>query len=161
MTLRNCSGTHPLKWGYENSNFWDMSSSDKNILTQYQENLCEYGGTFGVLITLTTMIQHIIAVISNWLTQSMLVVYVFALTSFFLLVFKKAIAPYLLIASTVLAVSVVFIWSKYHAFSLMVVVFALYHMIIVAVIFIDGIPGKLKERLLAEKAERDAWAGKI
>lgn len=150
-----------MNWDYENFKLLTMSHSNKGNLTQYQENLCEYGGTFGVLITLTTAIQHLAAVISNWVTQSILVVYVFALIAFFLLIFKKAVSPYLLIASTVLAATIVFIWSKSYAFSLIVMLFALYHMIIVAVIFIDGIPWMLKQKQLAEKAERDVWAGKI
>jgi hypothetical protein len=137
------------------------SAPEQNILTERQLNLCEYGGAFGVLLSLTCLIQHFIVTINNWITQSMIPCYLFAIVVFLLLAFKKTIAPLLLIISGVLSLGVQFLWTKHQAISVVVLSLFLYHVIIIVCIYVEHVPAKLKQKQQAEKAEQDAWAGKI
>ena len=68
-----------------------MSSSQTTALTERQLNLCEYGGTFGVLLSLTCLIQHLIVTINNWITRAMTPYYLFAIVVFILLGLKKPV----------------------------------------------------------------------
>jgi hypothetical protein len=131
------------------------------ILTERQLNLCEYGGAFGVMLSLTCLIQHFIVTINNWITQSMIPCYLFAIVAFLLLAIKKPVAPFFLIISGVLSLFAQFLWTKHQSISVVVLCLFLYHVIIIVGIYAEHVPSKLKQKKDAEKAERETWAGKI
>jgi hypothetical protein len=138
-----------------------MSGSPLNPLTERQQNLCEYGGVFGVLLTLTCLVQHLVVTVSNWITYSMIPFYLFIIVTFFLLSFKKTAAPVLLIASAVLALLLQGVWMLHYSFSLVVLILFLYLVVIIVSLYGEQVPAGLRNKQKAEKAEEDSWAGKI
>lgn len=138
-----------------------MSSSNNTIFSERQLNLCEYGGAFGVLLSLTCLIQHLVVTVNNWITQSLVPGYLFAIVAFLLLALKKTAAPVLLIISGVLSMIIVFVWTKHQAFSAVVIGLLLYHIVLLVGLYVEQVPAKLKENQQAKKTEEDAWAGKI
>ena len=138
-----------------------MSKTPHNILSERQLNLCEYGGAFGILLSLTCLIQHLIVTVDNWITQLMTPYYIIAIIVFFFLAFKKTIAPILLIISAVLSIIVLMTWIKHQAFSAVVTGLFLYHVIIIIALYVEQVPSKLKERKRLEREEENNWAGKI
>ncbi len=136
--------------------------SPLNPLTNRQENICTYGGTFGVLLALTCLIQHIaVTNPQHWLGKLMIPAYLFAIFSFFMLAFQKVVALPLLIVSAVLAMGIEFIWIKDIAFSLVVLILLMYHIIMIAVLYTEQIPERLKQKRKALLEEEMKWAGKI
>jgi len=87
--------------------------------------------------------------------------YVFAIISFLLLGFQIHFSVFLLIVSAAISLMIEFLWMANFAFSLVVLLLFLYHGVIVVVVFVEGIPKKLRMKSAAAKAERDLWAGKI
>lgn len=138
-----------------------MSETPHNVLTERQLNLCEYGGAFGVLISLTCLIQHLIVTINNWITQLMIPYYFIAITVFLLLAFKKTYSVILLIISGVLSLIILLAWIKHHAFSVIVMALFFYHVIMIIALYVEQVPSKLKEKKRLEREEEDSWAGKI
>ena len=128
---------------------------------QKDENLCEYTGLFGVLLSLTCLIQHFVVTRSLWITQLMTVGYIFAIISFLLLALKKPVAPVLLIISAGFSFIMQIIWMKGFAFSLVVLLLVLYTVVIVVVSYVEQVPQKLKQKRQAEKEEEELWARKI
>jgi hypothetical protein len=132
-----------------------------NILTKSENNLCDYAATFGVLLSLTCLVQHLIFAIPGRVTNPMIGGYVLAVISFLLLGLKKPVSIILLIISTVFSFVIEYLWLTHYSFSLVVLLFFLYNLIITIILFAEQIPKKLKLKNAAEKAEKDQWAGKV
>jgi hypothetical protein len=138
-----------------------MSAAPLNPLTERQQNFCTYGGTFGILITITCLIQHFVVAISNWLTNSMVLLYVFIAFFFLLLALQKSIAPVLLIVGGVFALIIQYTWLKALSFSLAVLLLFVYHVILLVALYTEQVPEKLNLKRKAELEEEQKWAGKI
>lgn len=133
----------------------------QQYLTYRQKNFCEYGGIFGVLLSLTCLIQHIAVAIPGKATNPMIPGYLFAILAFTLLGLQKTYAIILLIISGAYSAFSEYQWIKHYSFSLVVLLLFIYHVIIIVGLFAEQIPERLKQKRLAEKAEEDAWRGKI
>ncbi len=136
-----------------------MFSSDS--LTNGQKNLCEYGGIFGVLLSLTCLIQHIAVAIPGKATNPMIPGYIFAIAAFVLLGLQKSYAVILIIISATNAAFTEWQWMKHYSFSLVVLMLFIYHFIIIVSMYVEQVPKKLKQKRLAEKEEEDLWKDKI
>jgi hypothetical protein len=136
-------------------------NNHSNSLTDRQENFCEYGGAFGVMLSLTCLIQHLVVSNPGWVTHSMFFVYVFAIFSFLMLGIKKHIAPILLIISGVLSILLIYVWMREMAFSLVVISLFAYHVIMLVCLYVEQVPQQLKRKRMAEIEEEHRWAGKI
>jgi len=132
-----------------------------NILTTAEKNLCEYGGGFGVALTLTCLIQHLIFAIPGPVTNPMIPAYIFSILAFLLFAFQKFFSIIMLIVGGLFSLIIEYLWITHYAFSLVVALLLIYHIVIIVVLFSNGIPAKLRMKKAAEKAERDMWAGKI
>ena len=131
------------------------------ILTNGEKNFCEYGGGFGVLLSLTCLIQHLVIAIPNSTTNPMIPAYVFTIIAFIFLALQKFISVVLLIISAVFSLVIQYLWITHYSFSLVVLLLFVYHMVIIVSFFIENMPKKLKMKKVAEKAERESWSGKI
>ena|SRR5215813_4566678 len=131
------------------------------ILTNREKNLCEYGGGFGVLLTITCLIQHFIYAIPSPITNPMIPAYFFTIASFLFFAFQKGFSIVLLIISAAISFIIEFLWITHASFSLVVLMLFIYNVTIIIALFVENIPKKLKMKRAAEKAERDVWAGKI
>ena len=132
-----------------------------SFFSNRDKNLCEYGGIFGVLLSLTCLIQHIAVAIPGKVTNPMIPGYLFAIAAFILLSLQKTYAIILLIISGAYSAFTEYQWMKHYSFSLVVLLLFIYHVIIVVGLFAEQIPERLKQKRLAEKEEEDAWRGKI
>lgn len=130
-------------------------------LNNHAKNICEYGGIFGVLLSLTCLIQHIAVAIPGKVTNPMIPGYLFAILAFTLLGLQKSYAVILLIISGAYSAYTEYQWIKNYSFSLVVLLLFIYHVIIVVALYAEQIPERLKQKRLAEKAEEDEWRGKI
>ena len=136
-----------------------MSSSKE--LTSLQKNICEYGGIFGVLLSLTCLVQHIAVAIPGNITNPMIPGYIFAVAAFALLGLQKSIAAILIIISAVNAAFTEWQWIHHYSYSLVVLMFFIYHVIIIVAIYVEQVPLGLKQKRLAEKEEEGLWKDKI
>ena len=132
-----------------------------NSLTARQKNLCEYGGIFGVLLSLTCLVQHIVVAIPGRITNPMIPGYIFAIIAFTLLGLQKTYAVIFLIISGVNIAFTEYQWIKHYAFSLVVLMLFIYHVIIIVAMYTEQVPESLKQKRQAEKEEEDLWRGKI
>lgn len=159
MISRNYFGIRLLSWAFK---FNLMSSPQKNqILTHWQKNICEWGGILGALLSLTCLIQHIAVAIPNSITNPMIPGYLLAIISFILLALQKPVAIVLLFISTVYAAINEYLWMSNYAFSLVVLLLFVFHIIILVAVFTEQIPQLLKTLRQAEKEEAAKWEGKI
>ena len=132
-----------------------------NSLTNKQQDFCGYCGTFGALLSLTCLVQHLVISNVHWISFTLLGMYLFVAVSFILLAFQKSIAPALLIISCIVAFFAEATLIISFVFSVAVVLLFVYTVVITIVIYIEGLQKGLKEKALLIKAEREAWEGKI
>jgi len=132
-----------------------------NILTSKQQDICTYSGSFGAMISAACFVQLMVISRDHWLAFVLLGINAFAILAFILLALQKAVAPMLLIsvAALLFLAKLVYIFSG--VFSLVVLISFLYSMVVVALLFVEQLPKKLKEKALAERAEAMAWKDKI
>jgi hypothetical protein len=135
--------------------------SSPEVLTNRQKNLCEYGGIFGVLLSLTCLVQHIAVAIPSKITNPMIPGYLFAIIAFTLLGLQKINAVIFLIISGANAAFTEWQWMKHYAFSLVVLMLFIYHVIIIVAIYVEQVPETLKQKRVAQKEEEDLWKDKI
>jgi hypothetical protein len=136
-----------------------MSSSDS--LSTRQKNLCGYDGIFGVLLSLTCLMKHIAVAIPGKITNPMIPGYLLAIVAFLLLSLQKSYAMILIFISAANAAFTEWQWMKHYSFSLLVLLFFIYHVIIIVSIYVEQVPEKLKQNKQAQKAEKDLWKDKI
>jgi hypothetical protein len=132
-----------------------------NPLTERQTNICNYGGAFGILLSVTCLIQHLVVTRSTWVSQVMVSLYFFAIMAFLLLALLKHYAHILLIISSVFAIIMQYLWMREAAFSLTVTMLFMYHVIILVILFTEQVPQKLKQKKQLQKAEEAEWMGKL
>lgn len=132
-----------------------------DTLTNRQKDICSYGGAFGILLSLTCLIQHMMITRTHWLTFVMLCIYFFAALSFFLLALQKHIAPLLLIISTAFAFIAQVILMRHALFSLVVVLLLMYHVVVVVIMYVEQIPKRLKLKAQLLREEEENWRDKI
>jgi hypothetical protein len=131
-------------------------------LTNRQQDICIYGGLFGVLITITCLIQHLTVANSEYVFYTLIAsAFLFIIISFCLLAFQKPISLIFLCISILLSIGIEIVWMKGLAFSLIVLILFLYTVIIVIVVYAEQIPLRLKQKKQAELEEAQRWKGKI
>ncbi len=138
-----------------------MNKSSLYFLTDRNKEFCTYTGVFGVLLSLTCLIQHFVIAIPHWVTFMVTLVYLFTITSFALLALQKAAAPVMLIISSVLVFMTEAFLMITGLFSLVVILLFIYCIVITIVVYMDGIPKKLSTEAAKQRAERNEWVGKI
>jgi hypothetical protein len=135
--------------------------NDPLSLTSRQKDICEYGGLFGVLLTLTCLIQHLIVAIPGKITNPMIPAYLFIITGFILLGLQRILAAGWLIIGLVFSLIIEWRWMTHYSFSLVVLLLFLYHVIIIVALYAEQIPRDLKRIKQAKEAEEQFWEGKM
>jgi hypothetical protein len=130
-----------------------------DVLTKQQESFCENMGLAGLMIAVTTLIQHMVFMIPGWITITIIPVYVLTITGFVLLMRKSVAALRLLFISAILVLLVEAFMIISLAFSLMVFILLLYLIVIVALLYSGETQKQLKKKYLAEKEELEKWNG--
>lgn len=138
-----------------------LQTTTMELLSKRHQSLCSNLGTFGILISLTCLIQQLVFGTNHWLALVMPVIYLFVAISFLLLTLQKTAAPILLIISAALTFIAEIILMMSLAFSPVVLLLFFYSIIAVVVIYMENVPKKLKEKAQALKMEELAWRDKI
>src|SRR5690242_2048221 len=78
-----------------------MLTPMNNSLTPGQREVCTYTGVFGILLSATCLIQHFVIVVeTNWVTLSLMAIYLFSGLAFGMLIGQHFISPILLIVNS-------------------------------------------------------------
>ena len=141
--------------------YLETMSDHLNPLNNRQKTICEYGGIFGVLLSLTCLIQHIAVAIPGKITNPMIPGYLFAILAFALLGFQKIYAVILLIISAAIAAFTEYQWIMHYSFSLVVLMLFIYHVMIIVGIYTEQIPEAIKRKQQLQKEEEELWKDKI
>src|SRR5258705_876417 len=107
----------------------------KSVLTNRETILCEYGGSFGVLLALTCLVQHLILMISSTTPNLMIFAYIFTCIAFLSLALQKFWSIVLLIVSALLSLLIEYLWIIHYIFSFVVLLLFVYHVVIVVTLF--------------------------
>lgn len=131
------------------------------LLSKRHQNICSNIGTFGILIALTCLVQQMVFGTGHWLAFVMAAIYIFAAISFLLLTLQKTAAPILIIISTAFTFCAEVLLMLMLAFSPVVILLFFYSVVAIVIVYMEGVPGKLKEKALALKMEELAWKDKL
>jgi hypothetical protein len=127
-----------------------------------QQNICIYGGLFGILISATSLIQLMAFTNKNWIAYALLTIYTISLFVFLLLALQKTFAPPFLIAAKALSmIGLVYIAGIERFYSLILIVEFFYSLAFTIVIYMENIPAMLKNRAGLKKQEELAWKDRI
>src|SRR4051812_6018322 len=130
-------------------------------LSEKQESFCETAGVFGVLITLTCLIQHLIFMVPTWITNTAIFMYLLSIVGFALLVKKSTKAFLILLISTILVFIMNDLIFLSQGFSPVVLILFLYSFVITVLIKTSQIQKQLKQKVAFEKEEKAKWKGII
>lgn len=130
-------------------------------LTNRQKDFCAYGGTFGVLLSITCFIQLMVYGLSNWQVTTLFFIYAFAALAFFFLAIQRSVSTILLVISGVLVLFAEVLWMRSAAFSLVVLLLFLYTVVAIVFVFTEQIAQRLTQKKKALEAEEALWRGKI
>ncbi len=125
------------------------------------QNICIYGGVFGILISATCLIQLMTYTYYHWAAYALPAVYAISLFVFLFLALQKLFAPLLMIVSTVLSMIAVAFVMIGRVYSLILIVHFLYSLAMTIVIYMENVPALLKYRAGLKKQEELAWRDKI
>lgn len=129
-------------------------------LQKWQESFCANAGLFGVLLSVTCLLQQLFFFSSHWIVfTAMACIYGLCVVSFVLLIKKAPSAPLLLLVSGILIFLLEVFMMYSLAYSLALVLLMLYLCAVCTVLFVDGIPSLLKKRYALIKEEADKWEG--
>lgn len=130
-------------------------------LTKKQESFCENGGIFGVLISLTCLIQHIVFMIPAWVNYAVIAVYFLSITGFILLAKRSSKAYLIILISSILIFLVTALMILSFVFSLVLLILLIYSILMIVFMKVNDIPKQLHQKEKAERAEREKWDGII
>ena len=128
-------------------------------LTESQENFCENAGIFGILISVTCLIQSFIFMPPHWITYIIIFCYLVSITGFVLLTRKSASALPVILTATILLFLLEALLLVLLTFSLVLLILLLYSIVTVVLMIVNEIQKKLKEKMRFEKAEKEKWDG--
>lgn len=130
-------------------------------LTKHDTGICNYTGAFGVLITLTCIIQLFAYGVNHWLNNVLLTAYAYILFSYFFLAFQRHSSPIILIISCLFSLGIVIVYWEFYIISYIVIIQYVYCVTITGYLFIDGLYGRLVQYEIEKRAEEAVWADKI
>ncbi len=132
-----------------------------NFLTPREKDTCTYTGVFGVLFSLTCLVQHFMYTNPHWITAAFVVVYLYSIFSFSLLTAQRHPAPFMLIIDACLLLVAAVLLIKNGIFSLVVVLTFIYTGVIAVFSYMFEFSLKFKQQLAARREEKALWEGKI
>ena len=130
--------------------------------TKTEESICNYTGAFGILISLTCVIQLFIVAPDHWVNGVMLGVYAYIIFCYFFLAFARHSAPILMIFAAFLSLASTFAFIIINRqISYIVIIQYVYCTTIMTFTFVDGLYQRLVMREMERRMEDAVWAGKI
>jgi predicted membrane protein len=132
-----------------------------DFLTPREKDTCTYTGVFGLLFSLTCLVQHFTYTNPHWITAVFAVVYLYSIFSFSLLTAQRHPAPFLLIIAACLLLAAAVLLLRNGIFSLVVVLTFIYTAVIAVLTYMFQFSLKFKQQLAARREEKAIWEGKI
>jgi len=125
------------------------------------ETLCVTLGTIGAALAATCLYQHFVFMISFWLTNILMVIYIASIIAYVMLAKQKKLAPLFILGIAFLLFfdSLLLVYTR--TFSLIVFMFTMFNIIVVIVMYTIGLPKRLHQYYLDQKAENEFWEDKI
>lgn len=131
-------------------------------LTKHEEGICNYTGAFGILISLTCVIQLFIVAPDHWVNGVMLGVYAYIIFCYFFLAFTRHSAPILMIFASLLSLASTFAFLIINRqISYIVIIQYVYCTTITIFLFVDGLYNRLVAKAMEQRLEEAVWVGKI
>jgi len=127
------------------------------FITRQQESFCENAGLFGVMISITCLIQTMIFMLPHWFPFTIIAVYILSITGFILLMKKSAHAFRILFTCTILVFLMEAFMLISFTFSLVLVILLTYLIIIVTLLYTGEFQGQLRKKNIAEREEEQKW----
>ena len=127
------------------------------FLTKQQESFCENGGLFGVMISITCLIQMMIVMNPHWIPFTIIGIYILCITAFVLLTKKSIHALRLLFISSILVFFMEGFMILSSTFSLVLLILLIYLIVIVALLYTGTIPQQIKKKNIAVLEEEQQW----
>lgn len=128
------------------------------FLTKQQESFCENGGLFGVMISITCLIQMMIVMNPHWIPFTIIGIYILCITAFVLLMKKSIHALRLLFISSILVFLMEGFMLLSNTFSLVLLILLIYLIVIVALLYSGTIPQQIKKKNIAVMEEEQQWS---
>lgn len=132
-----------------------------NVLTENDKNTCSYAGFFGILISVTCLIQNFVFFRPHWFTTILIIIFLFSIVAFSLLIAQHTIAPLLLAISTGLLAGSSLLLLLSIIISPIVIILFIYSLIIMVIVYANGFPAKFRQKKLAAREEQELWKNKI
>ena len=132
----------------------------KEINTKDAE-LCMYLGAVGVVTSLICLIQHLQVITPIVINYYFALAYLLAIVSYILLMVKKPFSTISLIITSTLLFILILFYLLLQCFSLLSSLLMLYTIVVTAVLYINGMPTKLKQHQLYRKQENSFWNDKL
>jgi hypothetical protein len=132
-----------------------------SLFSTRDQDLCNYAGFFGILMSAISLIQHFTITQPGWLSGILACIYIFSIVSFALFAAQKPVSTILLIIVSALIIVSELVVLAHGLFSIILLLLCVYSMVITIYVFVDGIPGRLAQRAAAKRIEDQQWNGKI
>ena len=134
-----------------------------SFLSEREEEVCIYTGIFGGLLTFATTIQHFMLynILMHWIPATIMAIYLFTLASFIMLARQKSYAPLMLLISAAGGLLAAVMTMAGPVFSLLALLQFIVTTTLVIVMYMDGLPARLRGKALALAAEESLWRDKI
>ena len=127
------------------------------FLTKQQESFCENAGLFGVMISITCLVQMVMMMTAHWIPFSVIGTYTICIAGFVLLMKKSTGALRLLTIGTILIFFMAALVLLSNIFSLLLFVLLAYLITIVTLMYTGQIPAQLKKKRMAAIEEAQKW----
>jgi hypothetical protein len=132
-----------------------------SALNNRDKTLCSYAGLFGIMFTLTAIIQLFVIAKDTPVVHWIFALYLYCLVAYSMFAAQHHSSPYLLLGA-VLAVLIVDVTiAKHGLYSLAVMLLFIYSIVVSLFVVMDGLHLRLWRKNLAEQAEEDQWRDKI
>lgn len=130
-------------------------------ISKPNENTCVIMGIFGMLVALTTLIQHLTIISENWLSFAVLGVYILPVFGYIIMMKKSRYTDVFLWISTSLLVFVIILYKLAGVFSMILFLLFAYNIIALILLYILGIKKEMDLKYQDMINEDREWAGKI
>jgi hypothetical protein len=130
-------------------------------LSKSHKGFCENAGVVGVLIGVGCLIQHFIVMGDHWMVIAIMLLYMALITGFVLLAKLQPVCIYILSVAGLLLFGINALYLLSNVYSLLLIIFLCYTIVIVVYFLMENLLPKLQERIKLQKEDDDQWRGII
>lgn len=131
-------------------------------LPEKDQQFCSWIGLSGLGISVTCLLQHLgFMNYSVWMAYAIIPVYIFSIIAFSLLIAKSPAAPVCILISAILVfLDEVYVFLTL-TFSLILLMLVLYSVVVTVLVYVNGLPARLRQFARQQRSEDDFWKDKL